>query len=112
SGRIKTGAVKLVPIETREASPFRHRLLNAQPYALLDDAPLEERRTRAVNTRRSLAIDDVKDLAKLDPAAIAEVAQQAWPLVRDADELHDALRSFVVSPAEECSEGSSYFADV
>ncbi|MEX2174520.1 MAG: DEAD/DEAH box helicase, partial [Pirellulaceae bacterium] len=98
---IQAGRVELVPIETREPSPFSHQLLNANPYAFLDDAPLEERRTRAVNTRRSLAIDEVQDLARLDPLAIAQVAEEAWPLVRDADELHDALMNFVVLPEDE-----------
>jgi ATP-dependent Lhr-like helicase len=107
--RIKAGEVKLIPIETREPSPFSHQLLNAQPYAFLDDAPLEERRTRAVSTRRSLAIDEIKDLSKLDPEAIAQVAAEAWPTVRDADELHDALMTFVILPAEEGGEWASYF---
>ena len=98
---IKSARVKLIPVETREPSPFSHQLLNANPYAFLDGAPLEERRTRAVTTRRSLALDEVKDLARLDPSAIAQVADEAWPLVRDADELHDALMNFVALPAEE-----------
>jgi ATP-dependent helicase Lhr and Lhr-like helicase len=106
---VKAGRVKLIPIETREPSPFSHQLLNAQPYAFLDDAPLEERRTRAVTTRRSLAIEEVKDLSKLDPSAIAQVTEEAWPLVRDADELHDALMSFVVLPEAEGREWSEYF---
>ena len=54
----KAGRVELIAVDTREPSPFSHQLLNANPYAFLDDAPLEERRTRAVNTRRSLAIDE------------------------------------------------------
>jgi ATP-dependent Lhr-like helicase len=107
--RIKAGSVKLFPIDTREPSPFSHQLLNANPYAFLDDAPLEERRTRAVTTRRSLAIEEVQDLSKLDPSAIAQVAEEAWPLVRDADELHDALMSFVVLPEDEGREWSGYF---
>ena len=111
-GDIKSRRVELVPIETREPSPFSHQLLNANPYAFLDDAPLEERRTRAVNTRRSLAIDEVKDLAKLDPLAIAQVAEEAWPLVRDADELHDALMNFVVLPEEEGRAWSEWFGQL
>jgi len=107
--KIKSGEVKLYPIETREPSPFSHQLLNAQPYAFLDDAPLEERRTRAVTTRRSLALEEVQDLSKLDPSAIAQVADEAWPLVRDADELHDALMSFGVLPEEEGREWNAYF---
>src|SRR4029078_7257619 len=91
---------------------FSHQLLNAQPYAFLDDAPLEERRTRAITTRRSLAIEEVKDLSKLDPSAIAQVSDEAWPLVRDADELHDALMDLVVLPEAEGAEGVDYFAEL
>jgi ATP-dependent Lhr-like helicase len=109
---VKAGRVELVPIETREPSPFSHQLLNANPYAFLDDAPLEERRTRAVNVRRSLAIDEVQDLARLDPSAIAQVAEEAWPVVRDADELHDSLMSFVVLPEEEGQPWSEWFGQL
>ncbi|HZN34327.1 MAG TPA: DEAD/DEAH box helicase, partial [Pirellulaceae bacterium] len=108
-GEVQSGNVRFIPVETREPSPFSHQLLNANPYAFLDGAPLEERRTRAVTTRRSLAIEDVRDLAKLDPAAIAQVAAEAWPLVRDADELHDALMNFVVLPENEGREWGGYF---
>ena len=80
------------------------------PYAFLDDAPLEERRTRAVPTRRTLSPDDVRDLAKLDPAAIAQVRSEAWPLVRNADELHDALTSLVTINANEAAPWQSWLA--
>jgi ATP-dependent Lhr-like helicase len=109
-GDVRTGRVKLVPCDTREPSPFSHQLLNANPYAFLDDAPLEERRTRAVSTRRTLAVDDFRDLAKLDPAAIAEVTADAWPTVRDSDELHDTLLSIVVLKQSEGAEWKDDFA--
>ena len=70
-----------------------HEILNANPYAFLDDAPLEERRARAVSLRRTDP-DLAGGIGALDPAAIAEVRAQAWPDVRDADELHDALLSW------------------
>ena len=111
-GEVKAGRVRFIPVETREPSPFSHQLLNANPYAFLDGAPLEERRTRAVTTRRSLAIEDVRDLAKLDPAAIEQVAAEAWPLVRDADELHDALQNFVALPEAEGREWTEYFTQL
>ncbi len=98
---IEQGSVTLLARDTREPSPFSHELLNANPYAFLDDAPLEERRARAVATRRSFSPEDVRDLAKLDPEAIAQVRREAWPLVRDADELHDALLSMIALSAEE-----------
>src|SRR5581483_7317794 len=82
---IQGGQVELLGLDTREPSPFSHELLNANPYAFLDDAPLEERRTRAVATRRSLSIEAFRDLGKLDPEVIIRVAGEAWPAVRDAD---------------------------
>ena len=92
---VETGAVRTVAIDTAEPSPFCHEILNANPYAYLDDAPLEERRARAVQLRRTLR-DDVDGAGLLDPAAIAEVAAESWPVVRDADELHDALATLIV----------------
>src|SRR5262249_56304801 len=90
---IETGAIETIGLDSREPSPFAHQLLNANPYAFLDDAPLEERRARAVSLRRSLAPDALRDLGRLDPEAIAQIRRDAWPTVRDADELHDALLS-------------------
>ncbi len=101
--RIEAGTIETVAVETAAPSPIAHELLNAYPYAFLDDAPLEERRARAVNLRRtdaSLALG----IGALDPAAIEEVRAQAWPDVRDADELHDALLSFVWLPLADFAE--------
>jgi ATP-dependent Lhr-like helicase len=92
----ESGQVEFVARDSREPSPFSYELLNANPYAFLDDAPLEERRARAVATRRSLNGDQLRELGRLDEAAIAQVRREAWPLVRDADELHDALAWMVV----------------
>ncbi len=94
--RVRRGEVRFVGRDTREPSPFSYELLNANPYAFLDGAPLEERRVRAVATRRTLSPDDLRDLARLDPDATAQVRREAWPLVRSADELHDALVNLVV----------------
>lgn len=90
---LEAGNIEVVGLDSREPSPFSHELLNAQPYAFLDDAPLEERRARAVALRRTLQVEALRDLARLDPDAIAQVKSEAWPLVRDADELHDVLLS-------------------
>jgi ATP-dependent helicase Lhr and Lhr-like helicase len=95
--RIGTGEIKTVAIDTPEPSPFSHEILNANPYAYLDDAPLEERRARAVQMRRTIG-PDTNGVAALDPAAIVEVASESWPAVRDAEELHDALLTLVVVP--------------
>ncbi len=83
-----------VEIETRdliEPSPLSLEILTARPYAFLDDAPLEERRTQAVVTRRWLDPESAADIGKLDPEAIARVREEAWPEAETADELHDAL---------------------
>jgi ATP-dependent Lhr-like helicase len=96
---IESGAIATIALDTREPSPFAHELLNASPYAFLDDAPLEERRARAVTMRRTLSIEALRDLSQLDPEAIAQVRREAWPLVRDADELHDVLLSQGALPA-------------
>jgi ATP-dependent helicase Lhr and Lhr-like helicase len=94
-GRIERGEIELYGKDTVQPSVFSHQLLNAMPYAFLDDAPLEERRARAVTLRRALP-EDERDLGALDPEAIATEQAFAWPPVRDADELHDALLSLNV----------------
>ncbi len=96
-GRIERGEITTLAVDTPEPSPFCHEILNANPYAYLDDAPLEERRTRAVTLRRTTR-NDGDGAGILDPAAIAEVAESSWPYVRDADELHDALLTLVAVP--------------
>ncbi len=78
---IESGRIELVARDTREPSPFSHQLINANVYAFLDDAPLEERRARAVAVRRTFGPDDVRDLGRLDPEAIALVRSEAWPVV-------------------------------
>ena len=94
---IEEGRIATRTIETAEPSVFSHEILNANPYAFLDDAPLEERRARAVQLRRTLP-RDAREVGALDAAAIAEVARESWPVVRDADELHDALLTLSVTP--------------
>src|SRR5207253_1974560 len=76
--------------DTAEPSPLAHEIINARPYAFLDDAPLEERRTQAVQARRT-GDSSAGDLGRLDAAAIDRVRDEARPDPRDADELHDAL---------------------
>jgi len=111
-GDIQDGKIELIARDTREPSPFSYERLNAQPYAFLDDAPLEERRARAVATRRTLKVDEVRDLGRLDSAAIAQVRAEAWPLVRDADELHDALLIMKALPEQEGEEWTAWFQEL
>ena len=92
---IDDGDIRTVAIDNPEPSPFSHEILNANPYAFLDDAPLEERRARAVQLRGSLRTDFVGGAGILDPAAIAQISAEAWPEARDADELHDALLTLI-----------------
>ena len=96
--RILDGSIRCVSVDTPMPSQFSHEILNANPYAYLDDAPLEERRARAVEMRRALPDTVVSDIGRLDPSAIAEVRAEVWPDVRDAEELHDALESLVAMP--------------
>lgn len=109
---ISAGDVQLVPADTREPSPFSHQIINANPYAFLDGAPLEERRTRAVSVRRTLDIGAVRDLGWLDPDAIAQVREEAQPLVRDVDELHDALVTQGVILEREGTAWTRWFAEL
>ena len=87
---IEQEEIEVFARDTPQPSVFSHQILNAMPYAFLDDAPLEERRARAVALRRALP-EDAQDLGALDVEAIARAAQDAWPVVRSPDELHDAL---------------------
>jgi ATP-dependent Lhr-like helicase len=109
---LESGAIEAIGLDTREPSPFAHELLNASPYAFLDDAPLEERRARAVTMRRSLSPEALRDLGRLDPEAIAQVKSEAWPLVRDADELHDVLLSLGALPVQEGGRWRDYFEEL
>jgi ATP-dependent Lhr-like helicase len=93
---IEQGKIRCLAVDTPVPSQFSHEILNANPYAYLDDAPLEERRARAVEMRRVLPASVLEEVGSLDPAAIAQVQAEAWPDVRDADELHDVLHTLVV----------------
>jgi ATP-dependent helicase Lhr and Lhr-like helicase len=95
---IADGRIRCLAVDTPIPSQFSHEILNANPYAYLDDAPLEERRARAVEMRRILPESVLQEVGKLDPAAIAQVRQEAWPDLRDADELHDLLLTLIALP--------------
>ncbi|HEX4380156.1 MAG TPA: DEAD/DEAH box helicase, partial [Candidatus Acidoferrum sp.] len=95
---IGEGKIRCLAVDTPIPSQFSHEILNANPYAFLDDAPLEERRARAVEMRRMLPEAVLSEVGRLDPAAIAEVCADAWPDVRDEEELHDALLSLFALP--------------
>ncbi len=89
--RLQAGELKLLARDLTEPSPLSQEILTRKPYTFLDDAPLEERRTQAVMTRRWLRPAQESDLGALDLAAIDRVRSEAWPEPRDAEEMHDAL---------------------
>jgi ATP-dependent Lhr-like helicase len=109
---IEAGKIQLIAKDTREPSPFSHSILNANPYSFLDDAPLEERRARAVSVRRSLSTEEMRDLARLDPEAIERVVAEVQPVVRDAEELHDTLLTLGALPSKGATLWYTFFNEL
>src|SRR3989475_4320697 len=103
--RVFAGEIRCVAKDTPGPSVFCNEILNSAVYTFLDDAPLEERRTRAVYTRRTTEPRNADDLGALDPAAIERVREEAWPAANTADELHDALLLAGFVRATEASPG-------
>jgi ATP-dependent Lhr-like helicase len=104
---LEDGKISVVARDLTGPSPLAAEVLNAAPYAFLDDAPLEERRTQAVQNRRWNESSSADDLGRLDPAAIDAVRDEAWPQVRDVDEMHEALTllGFVTSEEVRANHG-------
>src|ERR1043165_1581059 len=98
---IERGERTLIAREMNEPSPLAQEILTAKPYAFLDDAPAEERRTLAVMNRRFLDAETAADLGRLDQSAIDRVREEAWPSAENADELHDSLMQLGFITAEE-----------
>jgi ATP-dependent Lhr-like helicase len=88
---LESGRIEVSCRDLTSPSPLAHEILAARPFAFLDDAPAEERRTLAVQSRRFIGISEAAELGRLDRAAIDRVCDEAWPTVGTADELHDAL---------------------
>lgn len=109
---IERNEKNLFACDVIEASPLSQEILNARPYAYLDDAPLEERRTRAVFQRRWLDPETASDMGKLDQAAIDRVREEVWPEPRNADELHDALVELGFVTAQEGSPWQEFFSEL
>ena len=108
---IDAGEIRTLALDTTGPSPISHEILNANPYAFLDDAPLEERRARAVALRRTNP-ELARGIGALDPTAIEQVRDHAWPDVRDAHELHDALLNLCLVPVEEGAEWKEQFEEL
>ncbi len=106
--RLHSGEIAIVARDLTEPSPLALEVLSARPYAYLDDAPLEERRTQAVIGRRWLAPEDAAELGRLDAQAIARVREEAWPDAANRDELHDALAWLGFLTVEEARAGAGW----
>ncbi|MBV8133873.1 MAG: DEAD/DEAH box helicase [Alphaproteobacteria bacterium] len=106
--RFEAGEIRVVTRDVTEPSPLALEVLSARPYAYLDDAPLEERRTQAVMSRRWLAPEAAADIGRLDSEAIARVRSETWPDPTNTDELHDALAWLGFLSAEEAAAQPSW----
>ena len=95
---IRSGSIRCLAVDTTTPSQFAHEILNANPYAFLDDAPLEERRARAVHLRGTVPDSVLGDAGRLDPSAIAGIREEVWPDLRDEHEFHDLLCALVIVP--------------
>src|SRR5437773_10443888 len=104
--KIEQGEIRCIARDLPEPSPLAAEILNARPYAFLDNAPLEERRTQAVYTRRASERNGSHELGILDAVAIEKVQKEAWPQATNADELHDALMLLGVMTPEEVQQTS------
>ena len=107
-----SGRIDVIARDLTEPSPLTLEVLSARPYAYLDDAPLEERRTQAVMARRFLDPQSAADIGKLDPEAIARVREEAWPDASTPDELHDALLWLTFITEEEVARSPSWHGPV
>ncbi|MYM74051.1 DEAD/DEAH box helicase [Duganella sp. FT134W] len=106
--RMEAGEVRLLSRDLPAPSPLAMEILNARPYAFLDDAPLEERRAQAVINRRWTDPASTDDLGALDAGAIAAVAEEAWPSVRNSDEMHEALMSLACVTQDEVARAEGW----
>jgi ATP-dependent Lhr-like helicase len=101
---IENNRLTLIAKDLREPSPFAQEIINARPYAFLDDAPFEERRTNAIRNRSWADPADARDYSQLDAEAIARVKEEAWPFISNPEELHDALLSATYITDQEYTE--------
>ncbi|CAM2145761.1 ATP-dependent helicase Lhr and Lhr-like helicase [Pararobbsia alpina] len=106
--RIERAEIQLIARDLPAPSPLAMEILSARPYAFLDDAPLEERRTQAVLNRRWTDPESTDDLGALDPQAIQSVRDEAWPQVRNADEMHEALMSLCCITTDEIASNREW----
>ncbi|VTU32866.1 ATP-dependent RNA helicase RhlE [Variovorax sp. PBL-H6] len=106
--RMEAGEVQVTACDLPAPSPLAAEVLNARPYAFLDDAPLEERRTQAVQSRRYADPESADDLGRLDADAIESVREEAWPHPRHCDEMHEALNGLAALTDEEVARDAAW----
>lgn len=106
--RMESGEVEVVARDLPAPSPLAAEALNARPYAFLDDAPIEERRTQAVQSRRYVDPESADDMGQLDHDAIDSVREEAWPTVRGIDEMHEALSGLGIATDAEASANAEW----
>ena len=102
---IEDGSIKIIARDLTSPSPMAEEIISAKPYAFLDDAPAEERRTLAIQQRRLNNPQEAAEIGRLNPEAIAQVCAEAWPEARDEEELHDALVILGFMTAQEGEQG-------
>lgn len=88
--RIAEGALEIHCVDLTGPSPLAAEIINARPYAFLDDGEAEDRRTRAISQHP----DDLADAAVLSIISVEaadQVRAEAWISPRNPDELHDGL---------------------
>jgi len=107
-GRLERGEIAVLARDLPAPSPLAAEILNARPYAFLDDAPLEERRTQAVQSRLYREAESADELGQLDAAAIAAVREEAWPQPRSADEMHEALTGIGLATLDEAATNAGW----
>lgn len=105
--QIADGSIRCIAVDTPVPSVFAHELINANVYAFLDEAGLEERRARAVSLRRTIPDSVLESAGRLDARAIEQVRQEIFPDIRDHHEMHDILHSLVVLPEKFLAEDES-----
>lgn len=108
--KLEAGDVEVLARDVPAPSPLAAEALNARPYAFLDDAPIEERRTQAVQNRRYVDPESADDLGQLDAGAIDSVREEAWPRARNVDEMHEALNGLGVVTDDEASANEGWRA--
>jgi ATP-dependent Lhr-like helicase len=105
---LRDGRIEKRAVDTAEPSAFARAILAARPYSFLDDAPLEERRTQAVLSRRVLDIRTADELGALDRDAIERVREEAWPRPQSAEEVHEALLWMGYATADEAADWAEW----